>query len=358
MTTRLLLTGGFLGAGKTTLLLKAARYLTKQGYRVGVVTNDQAEDLVDTAMVRQYDIPVMEVAGGCFCCRFSDLLTSIERLQEIAHPDIILAEPVGSCTDLISTIFRPLRAYYSAQFQVAPLTVLVDPFRDPTSFPEEVGYIYEKQLTEANLIVISKKDLLDEKATQAHLQTLQQHFPTVQVLTLSAQTGEGLQEWLEICLQQSSDIEQVLEMNYETYAQGEAHLGWLNAKGLVSSPVPFSPSAWITSVFQMIERECQKRGAAVAHVKMHVVAKEQTLKASLTQLGSQISWDLGPTDEKTTQAHFILNARVGTTPETLEALVRLALSQVGEQMGTHLELTDLSCFSPLPPRPLYRLLSV
>src|SRR5579864_3210530 len=229
MTTRLLLVGGFLGAGKTTLLLKAAQYLTNQGYRVGVITNDQAEDLVDTAMVRQYDIPVLEVAGGCFCCRFPDLLASAERLQESVHPDIILAEPVGSCTDLISTILRPLHAYYPAQFQVAPLTVLVDPFRDPKSFPEEVGYIYEKQLTEANLIVVSKKDLLDEKTTQAHIQTIQQHYPAIQALTLSAQTGEGVQQWLEICLQQSCDIKHVLEMNYDTYAQGEAHLGWLNA---------------------------------------------------------------------------------------------------------------------------------
>lgn len=358
MTTRLLLVGGFLGSGKTTLLLKAAQHLTNQGYRVGVVTNDQAEDLVDTAMMRQYAIPVMEVAGGCFCCRFPDLLTSVERLQESVHPDIILAEPVGSCTDLISTVFRPFHAYYPAQFQVAPLTVLVDPFRDPKSFPEEVGYIYERQLTEANLIVVSKKDLLDEKTTQAHLQALQQHYPAAQVLTLSAQTGEGLQKWLEICLQQSSDIEQVLEMNYETYAQGEAHLGWLNAKGLVSSPVPFSPSTWMSSVFQMIEQECQKRGAAVAHVKMHGVAEEQILKVSLTQLGRQVSWDLGPTDEKTTQAHFILNARVSTPPEALEALVRLVLTQVGAQMGIDLEMTDLACFSPLPPRPIYRLLSV
>jgi hypothetical protein len=178
------------------------------------------------------------------------------------------------------------------------------------------------------------------------------------VLTLSAQTGEGLQEWLEICLQQSSDIEQVLEMNYETYAQGEAYLGWLNAKGQVSSPVPFSLSTWMSSVFQMIERECQRRDVAVAHVKMHVVAEEQVLKVSLTQLGRQVSWDLGPTDEKTTQAHFILNARVSTTPETLEALVRLVLTQVGAQMGIHLEMTDQACFSPLPPRPTHRLLSV
>ena len=72
-----------------------------------------------------------------------------------------------------------------------------------------------------------------------------------------------------------------------------------------------------------------------------------------------MSWDLGPTtDEKTPQAHFILNARVSTTPETLEILIRQVLTQVEAQMGIHLEITDFACFSPLPPRPIYRLLSL
>jgi G3E family GTPase len=356
MTTRLLLVGGFLGAGKTALLLKAAEYLTNQGYSVSMITNDQTGDLVDTAMVRQYDIPVLEVGSSGFCCCFPNLLASVERLEESVHPDIILAEPVG--TDLISTVFRPLHTYSPVPFQVAPLTVLVDPFRDPKSFPEEIGSLYEQQLTEANLIVVSKKDLLDEKTTQAHLQALQQHYPAVQVLPLSAQTGEGVQEWLEICLQQSGDIKQLLELNYEPYAQGEACLGWLKVKGQVSSPIPFSLSTWMSGVFQMIERECQGRDATVAHIKMYVRAGKQTLKVSLTQLGCQLFWDPEPTDEKTTQAQFIVNARVNTPPETLEALVRQALIRVGGEMRMHIEMTDQACFSLLPPRPTHRSLSV
>jgi G3E family GTPase len=289
MTTRLLLVGGFLGAGKTALLLKAAQYLTNQEYSVGMVTNDQTGDLVDTVMVQHHEIPVLEVGSSGFCCCFPNLLAPIERLEESVHPDIILAEPIG--TDLISTVFHPLHACYPQQFQVAPLTVLVDPFRDPKSFPEEVSYIYESQLAEANLIVVSKKDLLDEKTAQAHLQALQQRYPAAQVLTLSAKTGEGVQQWLEICLQQSGDIERALELNYETYAQGGACLGWLNVQGQISSPEPFSLSTWMSRVFQLIEQECQRRYAAVAHIKMYVRAGEQTLKVSLTQLGHQLFWD-------------------------------------------------------------------
>ena len=45
---RFIMVGGFLGAGKTTTIGRLAGMLTKQGHRVGIVTNDQAADLVDT----------------------------------------------------------------------------------------------------------------------------------------------------------------------------------------------------------------------------------------------------------------------------------------------------------------------
>jgi G3E family GTPase len=358
MATRLHLVGGFLGAGKTTLLLKAAQELAKKGYRVGMVTNDQAQDLVDTAMARHQDIPVMEVAGGCFCCRFPDLLAAVERLEQEVHPDIILSEPVGSCTDLVSTIFRPLSAYYATQFQVAPLTVLVDPLRDPASFPEEVGYIYDKQLTEANIIVISKSDLLDAAQLQQHIQKLQGQYPSAQVMALSAKTGVGIGAWLDQCLQQTSNTERVMEMNYETYAQGEAYLGWLNARGKLSGTSPFSPKEWITRVLSAIEQECVQNNAEIAHLKLHVIAEMEVWKVSLTQLGRPATWDLAPTDIQTAVASFIVNARVNTTPLILEALIRGVFSEVATASGITADIEELACFSPLPPRPTHRLLEV
>jgi G3E family GTPase len=51
-TIRLILVGGFLGAGKTTLLHGAATRLVTRGFRVGLITNDQAPDLVDTRLLR------------------------------------------------------------------------------------------------------------------------------------------------------------------------------------------------------------------------------------------------------------------------------------------------------------------
>src|SRR6185312_8109073 len=120
--------GGFLGAGKTTLVIAAARHLQQQGLKPAAILNDQGADLVDTAYTRASGLPASEVTGGCFCCRFSDFLAAADQLRSYA-PDVIFAEPVGSCTDLSATILQPLKSGSLGQYRLAPLTVLVDPTR-------------------------------------------------------------------------------------------------------------------------------------------------------------------------------------------------------------------------------------
>src|SRR5207247_7989973 len=109
---RFVMVGGFLGAGKTTTLARLARFYMDRGQRVGLVTNDQAQDLVDTHSLREQGFSVQEVAGACFCCRFDDLMSKIQELESSERPDVVLAEPVGSCTDLVATVVQPLKDLY------------------------------------------------------------------------------------------------------------------------------------------------------------------------------------------------------------------------------------------------------
>src|ERR1700674_3920419 len=169
---RFVLIGGFLGAGKTTTMARLAHSYIKRGQRVGLVTNDQAQDLVDTNSLRAQGFPVEEVAGACFCCRFDDLVGKVGRLQEGEQPDVILAEPVGSCTDLVATVVQPLRDLYGARFQVAPYPVLLKPSHGLRILRNEAGggfspkaaYIFRKQLEEADAIVINRIDELSPDA--------------------------------------------------------------------------------------------------------------------------------------------------------------------------------------------------
>src|SRR5213082_3513740 len=84
---RYLMIGGFLGAGKTTSVDRLAERLTKQGLRVGLITNDQGSELVDTKVLRARGFATEEIPGGCFCCRFSSLSEAAQRLTAASAPE-------------------------------------------------------------------------------------------------------------------------------------------------------------------------------------------------------------------------------------------------------------------------------
>src|SRR5579862_4947448 len=153
--TRIVCIGGFLGSGKTTAIIQVARRLMENGIKVGIITNDQGHQLVDTALVRAEGFQAEEIGGGCFCCRFQDFASTAQRLAEQGQAQIILAEAVGSCTDLAATVCQRLRRFHASRFSVAPLTVLVDPARaremlnNFSPFNEDVRYLFGKQWGEA-----------------------------------------------------------------------------------------------------------------------------------------------------------------------------------------------------------------
>ena len=81
---KLIFVGGFLGSGKTTALAAIAKRLLEQGKRVGIITNDQSDNLADTVIVRELlgelGVPIEEVVAGCFCCKFEELIDNIEKI--------------------------------------------------------------------------------------------------------------------------------------------------------------------------------------------------------------------------------------------------------------------------------------
>jgi len=353
--TRLILVGGFLGAGKTTLLARSAQILTDRGYRVGVITNDQGQNLVDTAVIHQQGVSVSEIAGGCFCCRFTDLQETIQKLEDSIQPDIILAEPVGSCTDLMATVIRPFLKYYGDELVVSPLTILFDPTRKLDPSLSDIAYLYEKQISEADIIAISKSDLLDEGRLDDELVKTATKYPSSKVIQISAQSGDGLEEWLDACLSQSTAGNHVIDVDYDIYAKAEADLGWLNGRGVILSDMQFDPRIVLKSILDQINKTCQSTNASIAHVKAHLKHDNYELKASLIQTGGDILWDKLPQAKSILSIEFIVNARVTTTPEILQDMITSSFQTVASSNRFMVDFHSLECFSPLPPEPVYHI---
>jgi Ni2+-binding GTPase involved in maturation of urease and hydrogenase len=354
MKTRVIFVGGFLGAGKTSLLLKSAEILRAQGYRTAVITNDQGHDLVDTMLARGSETGgVAEVTGGCFCCRFYDLIDAMGQVREAVQPDIILAEPVGSCTDISATVLKPLERDYHDVYEVAPFTVLVDPARTLDGFPASVDSLLDWQLAEADIIAVSKADTMTDGEAQEQVERFQREYPGKPVVSLSAHSGGGVAEWLTEA-SRPARARNVVPVDYIVYAEAEACLGWLNATFRLTSEQPFSLRQWVSDMLSTLRDGLHANDAEIAHVKLYAQSGECILKAGVTDFERMIDWELAD-DCMVQEASAALNARVRSAPDDLSTAVRIAARQVGDASGVSAEFEHLECFSPSPPQPVFRL---
>ena len=351
---KLILVGGFLGSGKTTLLAEAANRLAKQGKSVGLVTNDQAPELVDTRLLtsagNNKHWGVSELAGSCFCCNFNGFVNSVKSLTG-KGATIIIAEPVGSCTDLTATIVHPLKKF-QPDWKLAPLTVLVDPKRLPEILGNENSivdpdalYIMELQMAESDRILVSKSDLLSDAEKRDIQSQLEKRYPGKKIGFISSKSGDGFDAWLSE-IQSATDVgSTIVPVDYDRYAHGEAVLGWLNATATVTPNA--DGKRLLTDLLTAFHSEIKKTNTEVGHVKAIVNVDGKEWVGNLTSLKGDV--DIRETEPKSGDAVLILNARVQTSPEALETLVRELCERFGITINT------LRCLMPGRPVPTHRL---
>lgn len=362
----LILIGGFLGAGKTTLVAQATNRLVERGKRVGLITNDQAANLVDTEILKTAGSPVQEVSGGCFCCRFDDLIGAMDKLVAAANPDILIGEPVGSCTDLSATVLQPMKQLERDRIRLAPFSVLVDVKQvrtlqrlrralnsgDEARFPDNVMYIYQKQLEEADVIVLNKADLVSAKELAEVENALQQEFVRAPVLTVSAKTGQGVDAWLDFVLRGESAGQTITEVDYDEYAEGEAALGWLNASVGLAAGADTDWRQVCLDLISDLQADFQLHSAEVAHLKLHLSDGSGSVIANLTR-NDDVPSLRGELDRPSRRARLLLNARVHSSPSDLQEVVQRRLDLLGKS-GIQAHIDDLQSFAPSRPQPKHR----
>jgi Ni2+-binding GTPase involved in maturation of urease and hydrogenase len=338
---RVQVVGGFLGAGKTTLLRSAARWLAARGERVAVVTNDQGTALVDTSLCQGEAALVEEIAGGCFCCRFARLEEALASAAA-AGATVVLAEAVGSCTDLLATVLAPLDARERGRMSLAPLAVVVDPFRlDELSLDEptdDVAYLYRKQIEEADVVLLSRSDLAppDRRAVISVLR------PGATVLAVSGTTGDGIEAWLGA---RPTEPASPLVIDYDRYAAAEAALGWFDARVRVVGAA-HAPAEFLARFFAAIAE------APIAHVKL-TSESPPGAHAALVRRGARPHLSIDALPATIERCDWLLNARIALPPDTLRALLREALADAAAPATA--ELFDVACFQPARPVPTHRL---
>jgi hypothetical protein len=338
------LVGGFLGSGKTTLILAAARQLQQRGLRTAMVWNDQGIDLVDSRYADLSGMHSGEVIGGCFCCRLSRLIDAIGDLRAYA-PDVIFAEPVGSCTDLSATVLRPLLEY-SETYQLSPLTVLVDPLRARAMLEEgadpDMRFLFDKQLQEADLVCFTKSDLYPDYPEMGISHPRQ----------LSAKSGQGVAAWLnEILSGAIAGGDQTLEIDYSEYARAEAALAWLNLRAVFEPKDLLSPTMLLGPLLDHLDTALSAEKISIAHLKAIVTSPTGFLKAGICGNGQEPSVEGDLDASPAGKLELLLNLRAVGEPARVREIVEREIRELDAGLTTSV----IDCFSPAAPVPERRI---
>ena len=353
----LVLTGGFLGSGKTTAIVAAARLLMGTGKRVAVITNDQGNQQVDTAFVESFGITTREVPNGCFCCNYKQLDSHLQNLQATEHPDYIFAESVGTCTDLIATIAKPLQNFRPEIRVVisifADADLLSSILEGRSSFKEEsIRYIYKKQLEEADILVVNKKDLVNYDQLNGIDKMLRSEYPRRIILHQSSLSDHDILLWLK-SLEQFDDFDHdSLTIDYAMYGEGESKLAWLDKEITINTDG--NDAVLVTQkIIGSIVDQIQAQHIIIGHLKFLIETPNAKQKVSFTTTttGRDLNLQLSPTN----CVGMLINARIETEPSVLEKIVEGVLSNIQHTYHCKIDHGNWSVFKPGFPRPTYRM---
>jgi hydrogenase nickel incorporation protein HypB len=170
------------GAGKTMFLEKVLTRLHGPR-RVAALVGDLATDN-DAARLARSGAPVRQIVTGTVCHLEADMVSRALEGWDLAGLDYLFVENVGN-------LVCPAGYDLGEDLRLVLFSVTEGedkPLKYPTIF------------NTADVAVITKTDLaaaaeFDAAATRANIQSVR---PGMQVLELSAKTGQGMEAWLEL----------------------------------------------------------------------------------------------------------------------------------------------------------------
>ena len=196
--------GGFLGSGKTTVLVRLGMYYSSLGKSVGIIVNEIGEIGIDGDVISQYGLETKEITSGCICCSLkTSLRATILLMLENYRPDVIIIESTGvaypgAIRDEIMLMNLTI------DYDMAPLLTLFDGSRFKQIL-KEIKNFAAQQLAEAEVIAVSKADLIDPSFLPIVEAAAQQMNPKAEIITLSSKDPESLAHLIGI-LERNEDV--------------------------------------------------------------------------------------------------------------------------------------------------------
>ncbi|CDE23961.1 cobW/P47K family protein [Amedibacillus dolichus CAG:375] len=179
--TKIDIISGFLGAGKTTLIKKLiAEGL--QAEKLVLIENEFGEIGIDGGFLQDAGIEIREMNSGCICCSLvGDFSEALKKVLAQYAPDRIIIEPsgVGKLSDVIKAV-QSVQA--EATLEMNSYTTVVDA-QKCKMYMKNFKEFFNNQIAYANTIVLSRTQMMEEKALEAVVHELKHVNEQAHVIT-------------------------------------------------------------------------------------------------------------------------------------------------------------------------------
>ncbi|MGH2612776.1 MAG: GTP-binding protein, partial [Rhabdochlamydiaceae bacterium] len=294
-------------------------------------------------------------------CNFQQFIQSIEALNKVSYLDVVFAESVGSCTDLVATIIKPLQKFYenidivlSVFADIRLLSAYLMMNKD--IFHGKMNYVYEKQLEEADIIVVNKIDMLNEEKTQTAKDFIRKENWTQKVLYQNSLDSSDIRRWLTIVNHVDiSGLRKSLDLNYDDYALGEAEMCWYDNEVEIISQNGSAVKVCYELAHSIYDK-IKEHNFIIGHLKFLISDEVHHVKVSFTTIPSDENYDFSPFGD-TNRATILINGRIKANPEAIIKIISNALTDIQSDETCSVKEKHPKVFNPAYPKPTYRITS-
>jgi hypothetical protein len=197
---------------------------------------------------------------------------------------------------------------------------------------------------------------VDEGRIDCLREALAREYPAARLFAVSARTGQGLDDWFAAITGHELVADADLDIDYSTYGEGEALLGWLNATLRIDGPA-FDGNAWVADLARRIHAGLESDGIEIAHLKMTLSPSDEGGDlAVLNQVRNEQQAELSHRlMDEVTRGQLIVNLRAEGDPARLHALAMGAVAEAAAGSGLASRVEHVEHFRPGQPNPTYRL---
>ncbi len=346
MKTKYIVISGFLGAGKTTSMIAFAREINRRQLgSAAIIANDLgAGNIVDAEFCAAAGVMTLPVSGGCICYQHDNLVGRIHQLES-AGADVIFSDIPGCGIGARDHVYMELDEKEKGEFELLPFTCIVDPERmrmvmpeeADINLPEEMRFLLDAQMAEADLIVLNKTDTVSVETADDIAGFIREIYPKTPVMTMSAMTNEGVKEVVDYILDNRSDAGH-RDIGYDSveFVEAENRLSWFNTRIFMQQrdDINLDFNRVIEDIFEGIRDGLKKSGGNVPHLKMFAADSEEELtdffKASMIGIDYDVEYDR-KLDRKYSALSLIINARCAADPVVMADIVNDAVDAAADK---------------------------